>query len=261
MALGLARSFCHLGVRSFPAGCDQWAFWPRPRQSERTRPSRCDEPAPHLRRRDPGPGLRRRGGRAGPALSDADRAAIRDIIGRQVEAFRRDDGDAAFGFASPIDPGMFGTSDIFMDMVRQGYQPVYRPRVFDFREIVELHGQVTQKVHVDRPRRTAGHRLLSDDAAARRQLAHRRLLPAGAGRTPGLIRQSVNRVSPKVLALLARAHARVGHQLAAVHHRAATSCRCSTFRTIVLGTAIVVLGHHARCAARASPCPRASGRP
>ena len=34
--------------------------------------------------------------------------------------------------------GMFGTPEIFMDMVRQGYQPVYRPRVFDFREIVEL---------------------------------------------------------------------------------------------------------------------------
>ena len=46
---------------------------------------------------------------------------------------------------------MFGTSDIFMDMVRQGYQPVYRPQVFDFREIVTLHGQVTQKVHVVGP--------------------------------------------------------------------------------------------------------------
>ena len=46
---------------------------------------------------------------------------------------------------------MFGRSDIFMDMVRQGYQPVYRPRTFDFREIVTLHGQVTQKVHVVGP--------------------------------------------------------------------------------------------------------------
>ena len=38
-----------------------------------------------------------------------------------------------------------------MDMVRHGYQPVYRPKVFDFREIVTLHGQVTQKVHVIGP--------------------------------------------------------------------------------------------------------------
>ena len=85
------------------------------------------------------------------SLSDSDRAAIRDIIGQQVEAFRRDDGDAAFGFASPTIQGMFGTSEIFMDMVRQGYQPVYRPRVFDFREIVSLHGQPAQTVNVVGP--------------------------------------------------------------------------------------------------------------
>jgi hypothetical protein len=84
-------------------------------------------------------------------VSSADRAAIRDIIQSQVEAFRRDDGDAAFGYASPLIRGLFGTSEIFMDMVRQGYQPVYRPKVFDFREIVTLHGQVTQKVHVVGP--------------------------------------------------------------------------------------------------------------
>jgi len=71
-------------------------------------------------------------GLAVPALaqdvSPADQSAIRDIIQSQVEAFRRDDGDAAFGYASPTMRGMFGSSEIFMDMVRQGYQPVYRPR-------------------------------------------------------------------------------------------------------------------------------------
>ena len=85
------------------------------------------------------------------SLSDADRTAIRDTIGRQVEAFRRDDGDAAFGLASPGIQGMFGTSDIFMDMVRRAYRPVYRPQVFDFGDIVELNGQPTQKVRVVGP--------------------------------------------------------------------------------------------------------------
>jgi hypothetical protein len=85
------------------------------------------------------------------AVSEQDRAAIRDVIGRQVEAFRHDDGDAAFGLASPAIQRLFGSSDIFMDMVRQGYQPVYRPKVFDFREIVELNGQPAQKVHVVGP--------------------------------------------------------------------------------------------------------------
>jgi hypothetical protein len=38
-------------------------------------------------------------------VSAADRAAIRDVIQGQVEAFRRDDGDAAFAYASPTIPG------------------------------------------------------------------------------------------------------------------------------------------------------------
>lgn len=86
-----------------------------------------------------------------PDVSAADKAAIREVIQSQVEAFRRDDGDAAFGYASPMIQGMFGQSDVFMDMVRQGYRPVYRPQVFDFREIVEMHGGIAQKVHVVGP--------------------------------------------------------------------------------------------------------------
>ena len=34
-------------------------------------------------------------------VSPADREAIQQIIQDQVDAFRRDDGDAAFGYASP----------------------------------------------------------------------------------------------------------------------------------------------------------------
>ena len=58
----------------------------------------------------------------------ADRAAIRQVIEGQLDAFRRDDGVAAFSFASPSIRRMFETPDIFMDMVLRGYQEVYRPR-------------------------------------------------------------------------------------------------------------------------------------
>lgn len=85
------------------------------------------------------------------ALTEQDRTQIRAIIGKQVEAFRADDEAAAFGYASPAIQRMFGTPELFMDMVRQGYQPVYRPRVFDFREIVTLDGEPAQKVHVVGP--------------------------------------------------------------------------------------------------------------
>jgi hypothetical protein len=84
-------------------------------------------------------------------LSGEDRAAIRDVIQTQVDAFRRDDGEAAFALASPAIRRMFGTAEIFMDMVRQGYQPVYRPRRFDFDGIVSLAGQPAQKVDVVGP--------------------------------------------------------------------------------------------------------------
>jgi len=81
----------------------------------------------------------------------ADRAAIRDVIQRQIEAFRRDDGEAAFGFASPTIRGMFGASDVFMDMVRSGYRPVYRPRTFEFGALVTLDGKPAQKVDIVGP--------------------------------------------------------------------------------------------------------------
>lgn len=85
------------------------------------------------------------------SLSADDREEIRKVIQAQVEAFRHDDGEAAFALASPGIQRLFGTPEIFMDMVRQGYQPVYRPRRFDFDEVVSLGGQPAQKVDVVGP--------------------------------------------------------------------------------------------------------------
>jgi hypothetical protein len=81
-----------------------------------------------------------------PSLGEADRGAIRDIIARQIEAFRRDDGEAAFAFASPTIQGMFRTPGHFMEMVRQSYRPVYRPHDVQFEELVTLEGKTMQRV-------------------------------------------------------------------------------------------------------------------
>ncbi|QQS14381.1 MAG: DUF4864 domain-containing protein [Rhodospirillales bacterium] len=89
--------------------------------------------------------------RAADPPSDADRAAIRDVIAGQIEAFRRDDGAAAFGYAAPAIRRMFGGVDRFMEMVREGYRPVYRPREFAFRDIVVRDGLALQKVHIVGP--------------------------------------------------------------------------------------------------------------
>ena len=80
--------------------------------------------------------------------SPPDRAAIRGVIQQQLDAFQRDDGTAAFGYASPMLRNLFGNAEIFMEMVRQGYPPVYRPKVVEFGELTTVAGQPAQKVHI-----------------------------------------------------------------------------------------------------------------
>lgn len=85
------------------------------------------------------------------AVAPSDAAAIRAVIASQMEAFRRDDGPEAFSFASPGIQRLFGTADNFMRMVRDGYEPVYRPRDVEFRDLVTYQGRPTQRVLVVGP--------------------------------------------------------------------------------------------------------------
>lgn len=54
------------------------------------------------------------------------------IIADQLAAMARDDGPAAYAFASPEVQAKFPSPDIFMGMVRQGYAPVYKPQSYAF---------------------------------------------------------------------------------------------------------------------------------
>lgn len=91
----------------------------------------------------------------GPAVAQditpPDRAAIQGVITRQIEAFRRDDGAAAFGLASPGIQGQFGDAQRFMDMVRRAYPPVHRPRSVEFTELRATDGQIVQEVELTGP--------------------------------------------------------------------------------------------------------------
>jgi hypothetical protein len=84
-------------------------------------------------------------------IAGADRAAIQALIAGQIEAFRHDDGAAAWGYASPMIQGQFPTPDAFMGMVRKGYQPVYRPRSVTFGPIADTPAGPMQKVYVTGP--------------------------------------------------------------------------------------------------------------
>jgi len=71
----------------------------------------------------------------GSARGPAEGPAIRDVIAGQLEAFGRDDGPGAFAFASPTIRTKFQTPEIFMDMVRRQYSPVYRPSEISFQDL------------------------------------------------------------------------------------------------------------------------------
>jgi hypothetical protein len=87
---------------------------------------------------------------AGPA-SDADRTAIQAMIGQQIEAFRHDDGGAAYGLASPAIRSIFPTADAFMAMVTQGYPMVYRPQSVTFGPLLDTPLGPVQKVFITGP--------------------------------------------------------------------------------------------------------------
>ena len=84
-------------------------------------------------------------------LSDADRTAIRQTIRSQIEAFKADDADLAFSFATPMIQSRFGNASRFVAMVKRGYLPVYRPRQIEFTDLLDVRGKPTQRLVVVGP--------------------------------------------------------------------------------------------------------------
>ncbi|MGC2319028.1 MAG: DUF4864 domain-containing protein [Bradyrhizobium sp.] len=87
-------------------------------------------------------------GFASPTRAADDVAAVQGVIRSQVEAFGRDDAAAAYSYAAPAIRDLFPQADIFMDMVRRSYAPVYRHRSFEFGEARVSNGIIAQRVHI-----------------------------------------------------------------------------------------------------------------
>ena len=71
---------------------------------------------------------------------------IEATITAQIDAFLKDDFAEAFTYASPNIQGMFGSSDRFGQMVRNGYPMVWRPGDVQYLELREIAGALWQKV-------------------------------------------------------------------------------------------------------------------
>ena len=74
------------------------------------------------------------------ASDDNDEVAeIHDTILRQIEAFANNDGEQAWAYASEGIKRRFGTSQVFVDMVREAYPAVHSATQIEFTESVP-HG-------------------------------------------------------------------------------------------------------------------------
>jgi Domain of unknown function (DUF4864) len=82
------------------------------------------------------------------ALAGDDVASAQSVIREQEQAFGRDDAAAAYSYAAPAIREIFPNPGTFMQMVQQGYGPVYRHKSFEFGEAKAEGGVIAQRVHI-----------------------------------------------------------------------------------------------------------------
>lgn len=82
-------------------------------------------------------------------LATPERLAVQQVISGQLEAFKADNGPLAYSYAAPIVTKVFPTVDIFMKMVKNGYQAVYTNSKYKFGEIItDTLGRPAQHVTI-----------------------------------------------------------------------------------------------------------------
>ena len=65
-------------------------------------------------------------------ISESDKAAIRQLIEKQIQAFQQNNEEAAFSLTSPSIQGQFNSSD-FIAMIKTKYHAIVAPRSIMFR--------------------------------------------------------------------------------------------------------------------------------
>lgn len=78
----------------------------------------------------------------------AQQTEIEGTISSQIEAFKSDDFDTAFTFASPNLQMMFQSPENFRRMVTESYPMVWRPAEVRYLDLREYGGSMFQKVQI-----------------------------------------------------------------------------------------------------------------
>lgn len=80
--------------------------------------------------------------------AEAQQTEIEGTITSQIEAFKVDDFDQAFTYATPTLQRLFQTPSNFERMVTSGYPMVWRPAEVRYLELEERAGDMYQKVQI-----------------------------------------------------------------------------------------------------------------
>jgi len=70
------------------------------------------------------------------------------VIESQINALSRADGAEAYSYAAPVIKQKFGSPDVFMSMVRQGYGILIDPAGVEFLDLRTMAGDLMQAVRV-----------------------------------------------------------------------------------------------------------------
>ncbi|CRL10659.1 DUF4864 domain-containing protein [Phaeobacter italicus] len=84
----------------------------------------------------------------GRSQETSGQGAITGVIASQIDAFLRQDVDAAFEFASPNIRGLFGSSERFGAMVQSGYPMVWQPQEVRYLALRNVAGRLWQRVMI-----------------------------------------------------------------------------------------------------------------
>lgn len=79
-------------------------------------------------------------------IQESDLQSIREVIERQIAAFKEGNAVAAFSQAAPGIQRQFGTPEKFVQMVQNAYPSVYRPRSVMFESVLDVEGLPAQQV-------------------------------------------------------------------------------------------------------------------
>ncbi|HEY8609116.1 MAG TPA: DUF4864 domain-containing protein [Noviherbaspirillum sp.] len=82
------------------------------------------------------------------AITTADAIAIHETVRNQMEALSKDDASGAFELATQEKRQMIGNADVFLRMMKEEYNPIYRSQVVIFSSPEVVDGDPVQVVRV-----------------------------------------------------------------------------------------------------------------